>query len=109
MKKKAVCMVLLLLLTARLLLAENKSALVIGNGEKRIITNPNNVSFKDFVRLLEAFGFYLERTKGSHHIFHKAGIREIINIQDVEGEVKSYQIRQFLKIVEKYNLLLGDK
>ena len=31
-------------------------------------------------------------------------VTEIINIQNVNGEAKPYQIRQFFSLVEKYNL-----
>ena len=56
--------------------------------------------------LLEAFGFHLSRVSGSHHIFAHPDVREVVNIQEVEGKVKPYQIRQFLKLVEWYNLEL---
>lgn len=58
------------------------------------------------VALAEAFGFQLLRTSGSHHIFGRAGIREQLNLQNVSGKAKPYQVRQFLKIVERYNLSL---
>ena len=32
-----------------------------------------------------------------------------INLQEVDGEVKPYQIRQFLRLVERYNLRLEDR
>lgn len=36
---------------------------------QRIEHNPKNVAFRDLRTLLEAFGFQLKRTKGSHHTF----------------------------------------
>jgi len=39
-----------------------------------------NIRFQDLRKLLSDFGFD-ERIKGDHHIFHKSGIEEIINIQ----------------------------
>ena len=65
-----------------------------------------NVSFKDAVQLLEGFGFQLTRVKGSHHIFVHPSIPELVNLQDVDGEAKPYQIRQFLRLVERYHLQL---
>jgi predicted RNA binding protein YcfA (HicA-like mRNA interferase family) len=59
---------------------------------------------KDFIKLLKNFGFELDRINGSHHIFKHAGVKELVNIQNVEGKVKPYQIKQFLSIVESYNL-----
>ena len=57
---------------------------------------------------MEAFGFSLVRVRGSHHIFCHPGAREIVNVQAVAGMAKPYQVRQFLKIVERYKLRLGD-
>ena len=39
-----------------------------------------NVRFDDLRSLLAALGF-VERAKGSHHIFTKSGIVEILNLQ----------------------------
>ncbi|MEE9247399.1 MAG: type II toxin-antitoxin system HicA family toxin [Dehalococcoidia bacterium] len=69
----------------------------------------NNVSFSDMVTLVEGFGFQLMRTSGSHHIFAHPDIPELFNIQSVQGEAKPYQIRQLLRLVERYNLILEDK
>ena len=60
------------------------------------------------VVLVEGFGFMLSRNSGSHHIFTRRGIPELINLQNVKGKAKPYQIRQFLKLVERYDLLLKD-
>ena len=47
------------------------------------------------------------RVKGSHHIFYKKGIDEIINIQATEnGKAKSYQVKQIREMIVKYKLLL---
>ena len=74
----------------------------------KLINNPVNVKFQDFVLIVYAFGFVLVRTKGSHNIFLNKEINEIINIQNYKGEAKPYQIKQFLSLVEKYNLKMGD-
>jgi hypothetical protein len=63
-----------------------------------------NVSFTDMRRLVEAFGFELRRTSGSHHVFVHPDVRELLNLQDVRGQAKPYQIRQFLRLVERYAL-----
>lgn len=67
-----------------------------------------NVAFTDMVSLVNGFGFNLRRTRGSHHIFVHAEIPELINLQEVGGEAKPYQIRQFLRLIEKYNISLED-
>ena len=75
---------------------------------KKAIAGPNNLRFKEFVALVEAFGFRLSRVSGSHHIFVHSHVRELVNLQDVDGKAKPYQVRQFLKLVESNNLSLED-
>jgi predicted RNA binding protein YcfA (HicA-like mRNA interferase family) len=60
------------------------------------------------MHLVEGFGFRLVRVSGSHHIFVHPEIPELINLQDVGGEAKPYQIRQVLRLVERHNLRLED-
>ena len=67
-----------------------------------------NVAFADMVSLVTGFGFTLKRTRGSHHIFAHPALPEMINLQDVGGEAKPYQMRQFLRLIEKYNITLED-
>ena len=51
----------------------------------------------------------LARTSGSHHIFRHAAMPELVNVQEVGGDAKPYQIRQVLRLLERYNLgLEGD-
>ncbi|HEX6207352.1 MAG TPA: type II toxin-antitoxin system HicA family toxin [Actinomycetota bacterium] len=66
----------------------------------------SNVRFRDLVRLVEALGFELQRTSGSHHIFAHPAVPELLNLQDVAGEAKPYQIRQLLRLMERYSLSL---
>ncbi len=75
---------------------------------RRILNSPENTRFSEFKELVIAFSFYLSRINGSHHIFTNKNIKELINIQNDNGMAKSYQIRQFLKLVERYNLKLED-
>jgi predicted RNA binding protein YcfA (HicA-like mRNA interferase family) len=67
-----------------------------------------NVAFSDLTNLVEGFGFRLDRVSGSHHIFVHSNIPELVNLQEVKGEAKPYQIRQFLKLVERHNLRLEE-
>jgi predicted RNA binding protein YcfA (HicA-like mRNA interferase family) len=64
-----------------------------------------NISFHELVSLLTKFGFE-SRIKGSHHIFYKEGITEIINLQPVGSKAKAYQIKQVRTIIQKYKLTL---
>jgi hypothetical protein len=67
-----------------------------------------NVSFHDLVNLAEGLGFRLARTSGSHHVFTHPQARELLNLQNVDGQAKPYQIRQFLRLVELYNMRLEE-
>jgi len=71
---------------------------------QKALRSPANLRFAEMMALAEAFGFTLARTSGSHHIFTHPGVRELVNLQDVHGQAKPYQVRQFLRLVERYNL-----
>jgi len=75
---------------------------------KKILSGTKNINFNDFIKLVRAFGFNLDRIKGSHHIYKKDGVEELINLQNVNNEIKPYQVKQFLVIIEKYDLELGE-
>jgi len=75
---------------------------------QKILTASNNIRFTEIVTCVEFFGFKLARVNGSHHIFIHSSIPELLNLQNVKGKVKSYQIKQFLNLVEKHNLLMSD-
>ena len=72
---------------------------------KRILNNQKNVKFNDFVSLVESFNFVLDHIDGSHHIYKHLGIRDILNLQNNKGEAKPYQIKQFINMIEKHNLI----
>lgn len=76
---------------------------------QKIIGDSKNIRFTEMVNLVEGFSFKRIRTDGSHHIFSRPDIPELVNLQDVKGQAKPYQIRQFLKLVEKHNLKLEDE
>jgi len=71
---------------------------------QKIYNSPKNVRFNDLIVLVEAFGFIFSRSEGSHHVYKNPVVAELINLQNVNGEAKPYQIKQFLALVEKYNL-----
>ena len=75
---------------------------------RRLLASPRNVAFTDLQNLMEGFGFRLARVRGSHHVFSHPDIPELINIQEVDGRAKPYQVRQFLKLVERHDLQLED-
>jgi hypothetical protein len=67
--------------------------------------NPADIRFEQLCRAAELFGFKFKGGKGSHRIFVRDGIREMLNFQEVKGKAKPYQVRQFIKVIEKYNLM----
>jgi len=68
-----------------------------------------NVAFADLRNLVEGFGFELRGVSGSHHIFAHPDVQELLNLQNVRGQAKPYQVRQFLRLVERYGLRLKDE
>jgi len=76
---------------------------------QRMLSGSRNIRFAQMTALAEAFGFHLARIQGSHHIFVHPEVPELVNLQKVKGEAKPYQIRQFLKLVERYDLELEDE
>jgi len=66
-----------------------------------------NVGFGELRTLLLKMGFR-ERIKGSHHIFHKDGVEEIINIQSKKGKAKPYQVKQVRRMIVKHQLTIGN-
>lgn len=62
-----------------------------------------NISFSDLRHLLELLGFE-ERIRGSHHIFRKHGVRELINLQQEGAKAKVYQVRQVRQVILRYGL-----
>ena len=64
----------------------------------------NNIKFSDLRKLILYLGFK-ERIKGSHHLFFKKNIVEIINLQSLkDGKAKVYQVKQVRNIIIKYEL-----
>jgi predicted RNA binding protein YcfA (HicA-like mRNA interferase family) len=67
-----------------------------------------NVRFADACRLVEELGFELRRRRGSHHVFMHPRVDTLLNLQEVAGEAKPYQLRQLLRLIERYRLTLED-
>jgi hypothetical protein len=62
-----------------------------------------NVAFDDLTGLLRHIGFD-ERIRGSHHIFSKSGVDEILNLQPAGSKAKPYQVRQVRSVILRYKL-----
>ena len=46
----------------------------------------------------------VERIRGSHHIFTKEGVEEILNLQPKGRQAKPYQVKQVRGVILKYRL-----
>jgi len=62
-----------------------------------------NISFEELRALLKEFGFE-ERIRGSHHIFRRQGVAELINLQRDGNKAKPYQVKQVRTTIVKYQL-----
>jgi predicted RNA binding protein YcfA (HicA-like mRNA interferase family) len=70
-------------------------------------TSDQNISFRDLCNLLKRLGFS-ERIRGSHHIFTREDVEEILNLQPRNSLAKPYQIKQVRGVILKYRLA-GDE
>jgi len=75
---------------------------------KKILAGSRNITFDDFLLVVEGFGFHPSRVNGSHYIFVHPKVRELVNLQNVNGQVKPYQVMQFMELVERYDLTLEN-
>jgi hypothetical protein len=62
------------------------------------------IRFAELRGLLLTLGFE-ERVRGSHHIFSREGVVEILNLQPRDGGLaKPYQVRQVRGVIVRYKL-----
>jgi len=66
-------------------------------------TSDANIGFEELCRLLKRLGFE-ERIKGSHHIFTRDGVEEILNLQPKGSKAKLYQVKQVRHVILRYKL-----
>lgn len=67
-----------------------------------------SVDFRDFIAMVEAFGFTHVRTKGSHRSFAHSDCPELLVVQPNGKDAKRYQVREFLGMIEENRLNLDD-
>jgi hypothetical protein len=66
-------------------------------------TSDANIAFEAMRGLLLYLGFQ-ERVRGSHHIFTKQDVDEILNLQPLRSKAKPYQVKQVRHVILKYRL-----
>jgi predicted RNA binding protein YcfA (HicA-like mRNA interferase family) len=74
----------------------------------QLLTSRTSMRFRDFERILKAFGFSHEGTKGSHHKYDHPLAARPLSIQPKGNMAKPYQIDQFLDIVEEFGLKIEE-
>jgi predicted RNA binding protein YcfA (HicA-like mRNA interferase family) len=69
---------------------------------ERIRQNPKNVSFEDLRKLLEDYGFVLERSSGSHHSFKvEINGEYTLFVVPYRRPVKPNYVRDALKLIDE--------
>jgi hypothetical protein len=66
-------------------------------------TSDANIRFNELRDLLSGLGF-TERVRGSHHIFTRGGVAEILNLQPRGSMAKPYQVKQVRRVLVQYKL-----
>jgi hypothetical protein len=67
----------------------------------RARANPAALKFHEACTLAEGFGWLVIRQRGSHRIFKRPGTRLLLNLQEVSGMAKPYQVRQLLAAIDE--------
>lgn len=73
-----------------------------------LASTSRTLPFRDFERLLRAFGFVHERTVGSHRQYVHPAIPRPFPVQPDGKDAKRYQVRELLDLVERYGLGLAE-
>lgn len=69
-------------------------------------SSARSISFRDFERLLRAFGFVHKRTKGSHRQYVHSDVKAVMTVNSAGKEAHRYQVELLLELVEEYGLHL---
>ena len=62
----------------------------------KVIIELKEYRFSDALSGADMFGFRLDRIDGSHYIFALLNVSELINLQNMNGKAKPYQVKQLL-------------
>lgn len=71
---------------------------------ERATNNPAGIRFKELCLLAGHMGFQKRGGKGSHVVYERDGVEEILTFQDHNGMAKPYQVKQMIAVIEKYRL-----
>jgi predicted RNA binding protein YcfA (HicA-like mRNA interferase family) len=62
----------------------------------------SNVRYRELASMLEAAGFELRRSEGSHRTFCKPGCALVVSLKENPGQVKIGHVTEALRAVELY-------
>ncbi len=69
--------------------------------QQLLSSSARSVSFRDFERLILAFGFRLRRVRGSHRHYTHPKVHTVLTINPSKGDAHRYQVRLLLELVEE--------
>ena len=76
---------------------------------QRILSGRSDAHIRfDDLRLFLIRSGFTERTRGSHHIFRKEGVRELVNLQRDGSHAKPYQVQQVRQVILRRQLEEGE-
>ena len=68
----------------------------------------SNFDFDDLVNLLHWFELAKREGKGSHRIFYKRDIYDMINLQPLKGKAKPFQVKQVRDFLVNHKLINNE-
>jgi hypothetical protein len=77
--------------------------------ERILSGSAGNVDFADLINLVESLGFREIGGKGSHRVFARPGVYELVNLQEDKGQAKRYQVRQVAALARRYHLRVEEQ
>ena len=84
----------------------------VGGMNKKLLAairnNPKDVRFEDACNVAEWLGFVHKGGKGSHRAFSRSGERIGLNFQERSGRIPTYQARQLIAMMDKYEKEQGS-
>jgi predicted RNA binding protein YcfA (HicA-like mRNA interferase family) len=70
-------------------------------------SSSRSIAYRDFEKLVLAFGFNFVRMNGSHAIYTHPKLPRPFPIQPEGKDAKRYQVRELLELIEQYALTLN--
>lgn len=75
----------------------------------RRFLNGQLLTFTEFRSVLEAYGWRLERVRGSHHIYRHDGASRPLPIEPDGKDARAYQLRQARVMIERHGLTRDEQ